>query len=621
MSMDRTVEDTFYLRFLATVPSTQLPGTLGGVPVVSAYEDGSDVQITAGITLGVDHDSVTGLNLLTIVATDANGFEAGKDYDLVITTGTVGGENVVGTVVGHFSLELSAAVKRIGSIGSGATGAVNIQATEDNTGGAIIDGVTFVGSVQSGTFANTEAEDGVYHDIDDVGSDIDIVYGYAVGGGRTAAELMFAGFVQGNGDEIKIKAYDHVGADWEVIGTVPGQNGVSNFNLILPLLLKHTGIGSELGNVYIRFETDSTTPSNLSVDKLLVASVNIGQSVGYANGQVWVDTPNGVAGTEAFVNGVADQPVDLWTSALTLGAAVGLTDFHIINGSTIQLTGASANFSIFGDNWILDLNGQSVADAYFQGAHVSGVGVSTTEVHYEGCDVDTTSVQIGHFDFCSFSDVLTMTLAGDYNFHDCYSKVPGASAPIFTKTPGQAITAQWRRWSGGLTLSNIEAGDVFTISGEMGTITLNGADGTVEIRGTYRHIVDNRTGSPTLNTDGAIQGVDVATILGETAGIVDIPTVAEFNARTLSAAQIALQVALLEGAVTGATTGTPTTTVIDTDLSETEYDQYVGRTLIFLDGDLAKQATAIEAYDGATKELQVVATTSAVAAGVNFIVV
>lgn len=106
--MDRTLEDTFYVLFTTKAFATNIPTTLLGTPVVSAYEDGSITQITAGITLGVDHDGVTGLNLLTIVATAANGYETGKDYSLVITTGTVDSVSVVGDVVRRFSLCLSA---------------------------------------------------------------------------------------------------------------------------------------------------------------------------------------------------------------------------------------------------------------------------------------------------------------------------------------------------------------------------------------------------------------------------------------------------------------------------------------------------------------------------------
>lgn len=119
MSRDRTVGETFYILFTTRAFATGIPTQLAGTPVVSAYEDNSTTQITAGITLGVDHDSVTGLNLITVVATGANGYEAGKDYSFVITTGTVGGVSVVGEVVGEFSLGLDAAFTRLGAAGAG----------------------------------------------------------------------------------------------------------------------------------------------------------------------------------------------------------------------------------------------------------------------------------------------------------------------------------------------------------------------------------------------------------------------------------------------------------------------------------------------------------------------
>lgn len=112
---DRTVGETFYIAFTTRAFATGIPTQLAGSPVISAYEDAGLTQITAGLTLGVDHDSVTGLNMITVVATGGNGFEAGKDYQLVITAGTVGGVSVVGEVVGQFSLGLSAAFTLIGS--------------------------------------------------------------------------------------------------------------------------------------------------------------------------------------------------------------------------------------------------------------------------------------------------------------------------------------------------------------------------------------------------------------------------------------------------------------------------------------------------------------------------
>lgn len=118
---DRTVGETFFMFFTTRAFATGIPTVLAGTPIVSAYEDSSITQITAGITLGVDHDGVVGLNLLTLVATGANGYEAGKDYSMVITTGTVGGVSVVGEVVGEFSLGLGAGFTRLGVAGAGLT--------------------------------------------------------------------------------------------------------------------------------------------------------------------------------------------------------------------------------------------------------------------------------------------------------------------------------------------------------------------------------------------------------------------------------------------------------------------------------------------------------------------
>lgn len=128
---DRTVGGTLYILFTTRAFATGIPTTLAGTPVVSAYEDGSTTQITAGITLGVDHDGVTGLNLLTIVATGGNGYETGKDYSLVITTGTVDSVSVIGEAVGEFSLGLSAAFTRIGPNGAGLTNVNILQAAAD----------------------------------------------------------------------------------------------------------------------------------------------------------------------------------------------------------------------------------------------------------------------------------------------------------------------------------------------------------------------------------------------------------------------------------------------------------------------------------------------------------
>jgi len=101
---DFTLGDTLDFKF-STVGTTGAPTTLAGTPAISAYVGNSTTQITAGITLTVDFDGVTGLHNVRVVASAGNGYAAQTSVDLVITAGTVGGISVVGYVVASFSIE------------------------------------------------------------------------------------------------------------------------------------------------------------------------------------------------------------------------------------------------------------------------------------------------------------------------------------------------------------------------------------------------------------------------------------------------------------------------------------------------------------------------------------
>lgn len=100
---------TFDIKFSTNYAGT--PTSLLGSPVISAYPDNSTTEITAGITLSVDFDSRTGLNNVRVVATSGNGYAAGVNYTLVITTGTINGVSAIGYVVGSFSIEARSAIR------------------------------------------------------------------------------------------------------------------------------------------------------------------------------------------------------------------------------------------------------------------------------------------------------------------------------------------------------------------------------------------------------------------------------------------------------------------------------------------------------------------------------
>lgn len=101
---DIRLGDTIDIKF-TTRQISGAPSTLGGSPVISAYPANSTTQLTAGITLTVDFDAVTGYNNVRVVATSGNGYLTATNYDLCITTGTVNSVSVVGESIGSFSIE------------------------------------------------------------------------------------------------------------------------------------------------------------------------------------------------------------------------------------------------------------------------------------------------------------------------------------------------------------------------------------------------------------------------------------------------------------------------------------------------------------------------------------
>ncbi|MCI0556865.1 MAG: hypothetical protein MN733_00080 [Nitrososphaera sp.] len=161
---DISLEDTIDIKF-CTVTTTGAPTQLAGTPVISAYPGNSTTQLTAGITLTVDFDSVTGLNNVRVAATGANGYATATNYALVITTGTVGGTSVVGYVVGSFSIEnrvLNAAKIATDAITAAKIAAGAIGASEIADGaidaatfaaGAITATVIADGAIDAATFA------------------------------------------------------------------------------------------------------------------------------------------------------------------------------------------------------------------------------------------------------------------------------------------------------------------------------------------------------------------------------------------------------------------------------------------------------------------------------------
>jgi hypothetical protein len=91
--------------FTFTTINVGAPTTLAGTPAISVYKGSNTAESTTGVSLTADYDSRTGLNLVSIdTSADGTFYAAGNDFNCVITTGTVGGNSVVGYTIGSFSL-------------------------------------------------------------------------------------------------------------------------------------------------------------------------------------------------------------------------------------------------------------------------------------------------------------------------------------------------------------------------------------------------------------------------------------------------------------------------------------------------------------------------------------
>jgi hypothetical protein len=246
---------------------------------------------------------------------------------------------------------------------------------------------------------------------------------------------------------------------------------------------------------------------------------------GYSNGQVWVDTASGVAGTELYVNGTIDNPVDSIADAIEIANALSLTQLHFLPGSSVTLGADMSNFELLGKLWTLALNGENINNTLISGATITGTGVSsTTPCIIADSTVGNVTLDQCTLMRCGLSGTVTSGSAGDYFFNQCFSAVAGTGTPSFDFGVALLTTnLNMRHYSGGIEIQNIGQAvtDNMSLEGD-GQLVLNAncAGGTVAIRGNFT-ITDNAGGAVTLS-DAARFAEDqsITTVTGNVDGSV-----------------------------------------------------------------------------------------------------
>jgi len=489
-----------------TLPSADyvvVGDTLAGVTLVTTTTDVTN-QVSADVT------AVSGS------ATAADGLEA--QYDGV--TGLTG--------------DLYPSTQaQVGNIASG-TAATNTIATS----------ATITTGTETLTYAVTTALDGVTHDVEDDGGNTSFYYDFSVGGNGVPVAVQWQGYANSNGDDYVFEALNWP-STWDQIGTKAGTSGSTIVTQQMDLTTGHVGTGANLGIVRIRITSADGT--KFATDRLLCSFSVVSQSVGYANGSIWIDTLLGTSGSVAYVNGTADNPNDNLTEALTLSTNLGIRRFQIVSGSTIALISDASKMVGVGENWALELEGQLVTDATIIGATVTGnANAASTGAELLDCHFDTDGVGVGHTPStsvrCGLRNEIRLLAAGSYVFKDCYSEVAGTGTPSLDFVSGIGASAvNFRDYSGGIEIKNMAAGDTMSLEGN-GQIKINAScsAGTIAIRGNFT-ITDNVVGG--FVAGGGVISDDARYDVGQIDGtitdntlIADIPSTSEFEARTIAAA-------------------------------------------------------------------------------------
>lgn len=523
------------------------------------------------------------------------------------------------------------------------------------------DSATVTTGTETLTYTATGQLDGIYHEIADVGNSTEFYYEFSVGGDGVPVEFLWDGYAQSNGDSYAVKAYNWDTTSWEQVGTIAGANGTTPVSTSFQATVDHVGTGANLGLVRLQFTSSDGT--HFATDRLLCSYAVVGQTVGYDGAQVWINTVSGVAGVESYVNGVADNPVDLLASAITIASNVGLSRFNCSPDSSITFAEAHTDEIWSGAGWNLNLGSQDISDTHINHCNeINGVGTSPAgEVHILDSHINTVTLGACHITRGSII-AFTASAAGAYHLDSVRSGVAGSGAPTLVFTGlGSATTINARGHLGGGTWTfdsdctasiEVPLGGTHTIttgggaiefrgfpkalnivtsgSGTTNAVVMSGAPvgisgtgGTVNIYGPHGPITDTSSGT-TVNDYGA-DITDIPEILLDTGtnGVVLAGTpdtnAAQIGGNASAATNLAASaLGIISTTVNDA--GASTTAFVIASTESTD-DHFIGRIIVFTSGALAGQATDITDYVGSSKTVTVTALTEAPANGVSFVIV
>lgn len=536
-----TVGDTIYWLFPSSVNG--VPTNLAGSPACSVYKN-STTESTTGITLTAPYDSVVGMNQIAInTGADGTFYAAGNNFDVVITTGTLGGVSVVGQTIGSFAIQ-----DRYPSPAQTAT-TIWTDTTASDFTTALSVGKSVMNGVTLGTGLTVNAVTGL------TASNLDTTVSSRMASYTQPTGFLAATFPTTVASTTNITAGTVTTISGNVTGSVGSVVGLTASNLdvtvssrLAPTVAARTldvnatgGAGIDWGNI-----DNPTTAVNFSGTQIQSVN-NLASGTDSIN---TVATSNSTVTTGSTVSGTYASTVALdgvyWQIADTTGTLDMYFEFNVGTYGvpttavwTGGLTTAVNSLKVYAYNWggtaweqVGTIAGTTSlitnnAQFDFTTSHV-GIGGNLGLVRLRFANTGLTSANF-YTDqvLCGYTNVFTTAqlatavwqdaTAGDFTTAGSIGKdlktgaVPGAANGLFIAGSNAATTANI---TGNIT-GNL-SGSVGSVTGAVGSVTGNVGG---NVTGSVGSVV-GAVGSVTGNVGGNVTG-SVGSVVGLTASNLD----------------------------------------------------------------------------------------------------
>lgn len=353
----------------STHQSGGTPITLAGTPAVAVYVENSTTEITSGVTLTVDFDGRTGCHHVRIDTSASASYAVAKDYQVVITTGTVDGVSVVGTVLAIFSIENRFIEADLTKIGGDAQSATDLKdfadagydpATNKVQGVVLVDTVTTAtdltnergkyanGSVWIGPTANTNTVSYVDGITTNPVSTIAAAKTIADALGLRRFHTIRTGTTQLGA---AMAGYDFGGEGWSLT-TIGGSRDVGGSTFERATLSGGTFAGTS-GTIHW-FHCEFPVAVSVGVSNFNACTFGDTLTLSEAGSYDFIDCAGIVAGAGTPVFAVPAGTVSLsfrrWAGGIRItGITAGTTiSINAVSGSSVTLEGADGDVTVHG---------------------------------------------------------------------------------------------------------------------------------------------------------------------------------------------------------------------------------------------------------------------------------